>query len=417
MNTFKRKVLSVIAAGSMLLNATPAFATTTIEISGNGADSTNKAYVDVAQTTTVVQSNNADVYNKVDADADTGGNTASKNTGGEVSIETGDASTDVNVENTLNSNTASINCCDAGDVDVLISGNGANSYNKADLDVNQGKQYSTFVDQNNNAEVKNKIYADADTGDNKANKNTGGDVTIKTGDADTSVNVSTTANANWANVGGGQGQGGTLSMRILDNGADSTNKIYLDFASVVALTQDNYADVYNKVDADADTGDNKANENTGGEVAIETGDATVDVGIDNMVNFNWADVDCGCLFDVLAKVAGNGYNTENKIKADLTDSLVVFQGNCAESHEDCEIDNKVYADADSGDNKAKKNTGESGSDPSITTGDADTSVDVSNAGNSNVFGSEAPSDWPEFDFNFNVSLSWSQLLALLGMAG
>lgn len=418
MNKFKKQVLSVLASGAVLLNsALPVYAGTTIEISGNGADSTNKAYVNMDQTTTVVQSNNADVYNKVDANANTGDNSAKKNTGGDVTIETGDASVDVKVENTLNSNTASVDCCDAGDVDVLISGNGAGSNNKADLDVNQGSQYTTLIDQTNYADVKNKVYADADTGDNKANKNTGGDVSIKTGDADTSVDVSTTANANWATVGGNGGQGGTLSMRILDNGADSTNKIYLDFDSVIALTQDNYADVYNKVDADADTGDNSAKENTGGEVVIETGDATVDVAVDNMVNFNWADVDCGCLFDVLAKIAGNGADTENKIKADFEDSLLAIQGNCAEQKEDCELDNKVYADADSGDNKAKENTGESGSDPSIITGDADTTVDVSNAGNSNVFGGSTPSDWPEFDFNFNVSLSWSQLLALLGLVG
>lgn len=424
MNKFNKQLLSVFATGAVLLNTiSPVFAETTIEISGNGADSTNKAYVDMDKSTNVVQSNSADVYNKVDADANTGDNSAKKNTGGDVSIETGDATTDVKVENTLNSNTASVDCCAAGDVDVLISGNGAGSNNKADLDVNQekGSQYSTGVFQTNTAEVKNKVYTDADTGDNKAKENTGGDVSIKTGDAEATVNVSTAANANWAKVGGGDNQGGTLSMRILGNGADSTNKIYLDFDNVIALQQDNAADVYNKVDADANTGDNSAKENTGGEVSIETGDATTDVGIDNMVNFNWADVDCGCLFDVLAKVAGNGADSYNKIKADFDDELLVFQGNCVNENgsprKDCEVDNKVYTDADSGDNKAKENTGDPGSDPSITTGDAEATVDVNNAGNSNVYGSQTPSDWPEFDFNFNVSLSWSQLLALLGLAG
>ena len=76
-----------------------------------------------------------------------------------------------------------------------------------------------------------------------------------------------------------------------------------------------------------------------------------------------------------------------------------------------------YAQALTGDNEAEDNTGDPHGDPSIETGDAESKVDVSNSGNSNVFGSEVPSDWPDFEFNFNLSLSLEQLLALLGLSG
>jgi hypothetical protein len=55
----------------------------------------------------------------------------------------------------------------------------------------------------------------SDTGDNEANKNTGGDVAINTGDATTGVSIANTANANSAVVGGGHGAG-SVSMWILE---------------------------------------------------------------------------------------------------------------------------------------------------------------------------------------------------------
>ena len=407
--TLKKQIISILASGAVLLQATiPAFADTTLVISGNGADSENEVEIKLNQSTVVTQNNDATIDNHVNASSDTGDNEAEENTGGDVSISTGDATTDVNVQNTVNSNAASVDCCGNNNVDVLISGNGADSENE--VEVKDGKDSGVEVYQKNVADVKNHVDADSNSGDNEAEENTGGDVSIETGDASATVAVSTTANANLAQVGG-NGSTPTMSLRILDNGADSENEIELDLDGGVLLTQDNDAEVKNKVDADADTGDNEAEENTGGDVSIETGDATVDVTVDNMVNFNWADVDCGCLYDLLAKVAGNGVDSENEIEAKLGGDLEVFQDNVADK-----LKNDVDADADSGDNEAEENTGDvEGSDPSIVTGDADTTVEVGNAGNSNSYGADVPADFPEVGFNFNVSLSWAQLMALLGL--
>jgi len=292
-----KKIATAFAAGALLLNTVaPVFAGTTIILSENGDGSDNDATVILGQSTTVVQSNNADVYNNVDAKAETGDNEASENTGGDVDIETGDATVNVNVENTLNSNSAEVDCCPSGDIDVLINGNGSDTDNTVDLKLGT----ETELYQNNYAKVKNIVDAEAETGDNEAEENTGGSVSIKTGNASTTVGLSTTANANSARIGGG-GQGGSLSAIISENGDESDNDIVLSLGSLVLLAQSNVADVFNHVDAEAETGDNKAKENTGGEVEIETGDAEVDVTVDNMVNFNWADLECGCLCKDLGK--------------------------------------------------------------------------------------------------------------------
>ncbi len=175
------------------------------------------------------------------------------------------------------------------------------------------------------------------------------------------------------------------------------------------ITQDNYAYVKNKVDADADTGNNDANRNTGGDVSIDTGDATVDVSVDNWLNFNHADLDCGCLLDDWdLKIGGNGVDTTNDIDLTLEDGKNngVFQDN------DAYLKNKVKdADADTGNNDANRNTGQPDGDPSVTTGDADVMVDVNNSLNVNSVGGEAP-DWDflggsvHFSFDLGDLLDW-----------
>jgi len=421
MTDLKKKIAVVFASGALLLNTVlPVFAQQTYEISGNGTNSDNEITSTITTTTTVVQENVADVYNDVDVDADTGGNDANDNTGGDVEIDTGDADVDVAVGNTLNSNSAEVGCCPSGPIDVLISGNASDT----DNDVNLGLKSGTEVFQSNYADVTNKVDADADTGDNDAEDNTGGSVKITTGDAEVDVEVFTTANANSAQVGDGGGLG-SLSARILGNGTKSDNEIKIDLASQVLLAQENVADIFNGVWADADTGDNDAKDNTGGDVEIDTGDADVDVEVDNMVNFNWADLDCGCLLeDLLAKIAGNASDSTNKITLKLGQGQLAFQGNCAEEggpeglgddHKgDCELDNKVDADADTGDNDAEDNTGGvDGADPTIETGDAHAGADIDNSGNVNVLGDgpdlELPGDWG-VDFGFNWAFFWAWLM-------
>lgn len=418
MNNTKRKLATAIATGALLLNAfTPiAFAGTTIQISGNGVGSNNYANVTQTSTTAVNQTNNANVTNNVDADADTGDNKANFNTGGNVTVNTGNANVTANVSNTLNSNQAEVKCCQAGNTDVLIEGNGAFSNNVVNLTSNG----TTAVNQNNNAYVNNDVDADADTGDNSAKWNTGGDVTVNTGNATVNTSVSTQANSNWAKISpvAGSGSSTEVALRILGNGVGSNNFIGATLAKITSVDQSNSAYVNNDVDADADTGDNKAKFNTGGDVTIDTGNAKVTANVDNMVNFNSADVDCGCAFGLLAKIDGNGVGGEeireddpNVITADLTSLQVVGQGNGANLYND------VDGDSDTGDNSAKWNTGEAdaSSDPSVVTGDATDNVGVSNSGNVNALNSGVhPFPMPEMP-EVGAEINWAAILAFFGM--
>lgn len=409
----KRAVASVIATGAILMYSfvPPAFAATTLQITGNGSGSENKAEVSTQQETTVVQKNDANITNNVDAKAQTGDNQANDNTNGNVSIHTGSATSTVDVSNAANKNQADISNCGTcnGNTEVTISGNGSNSENKAELE----NKNQTSVYQDNNARINNKIYAEAETGENSANRNTGGDVGITTGSATTNVTVSNSANANSAKIGSGSGTGGTLSAIISGNGSGSENEIELDHEKSTTVVQDNNAHFTNNVDAEAQTGDNYANDNTNGSVAIHTGNASTTVGIDNMANFNAADVSC-CLTDVMAKISGNGADSENKIEAELGNELSVFQGGKDKGDGNlANFANYVDPEAQTGDNGANRNTGPvKGDDQSITTGNVTDNVTIKNASNENLFGPGATTNL-ELPNGISLSLNFN-LMDLLG---
>jgi hypothetical protein len=399
MTKFQSKFTTAIATGAVLLQALAplAAASTTIQISGNGTESNNTASVDMSKSTTVTQTNSLSIDNNVDVDSDTGNNSADDNTGGDVNVETGDAVTGVKISNSGNTNHALVEDCGCeSDTDVLISGNGSDSDNNVDLN----NARSTELYQTNAAQIRNNVDVDADTGDNSADDNTGGDVSLRTGDASTMVVLKTQANANVASIGG-NGGGGSLSAWITGNGTDSDNDITIDNANDTLLTQANAADVYNRVDVDADTGDNSADDNTGGDVSLETGDADAFVRVDNAVNFNSADLGCGCEMDLLAKISGNGSDSESDIDLTLGGELEAFQNNAAD------LDNHLkHIDLDTGYNSTDDNTGEvdEASDPSLETGDAVADVRVNNEGNLNTYGS---GDSPfEFDFDWNGMMGW-----------
>jgi hypothetical protein len=408
MTNLKKQAFSALAATSLVLSmALPVSAAEmNLTVTGNGVDSDNTVKVENNNTQNVVQNNEAKIENNIQANSSTGGNNASRNTGGNVKVDTGNADTSVNVSNSANTNVANIDCCGAKNTNVTVSGNGDSSDNKVKVEQNS----NTKLYQTNDANIKNNIDANSKTGKNDADRNTGGNVKIVTGDATTSVAVDNAANMNSAKIGGGHDAGtGSVSAYITGNGVDSDNDIKLDLDKSVLLTQANDAYVKNSIDADANTGKNDANRNTGGDVIVDTGDADVTVGVDNMANFNAADVDCGCLLDVTGKIAKNGDNSDNRIKANLNDTKDVFQNN------DGSLKNKVDANGDTGKNDVDRNTGYAGSDPSVYTGDSSTDVHAENSTNVNALGKNAMDHMPHVDFEFNVSLNLAQLKALLDL--
>src|SRR3989304_5041730 len=81
-----------------------------------------------------------------------------------------------------------------------------------------------------------------------------------------------------------------ISCTISGNGSDSSSFCDFDYEREVEVEQENKLDVENKIEVDANTGGNEANDNTGGEVGIETGDADVEVKVENTLNANVASV-------------------------------------------------------------------------------------------------------------------------------
>ena len=408
---YKKILVSVIASTSLLANAALPVLATTIQITGNGTESENTVEVEQTSTTGVTQTNDASITNNVNLSASTGGNTASDNTSGNVTIKTGDATSKATVENTVNSNQAEVGCCDTGDVDVLISGNGTDTENKVEIEGGEKKDApGVYITQDNDSHITNNVDAYAKAGKNEAEDNTGGDVEIDTGSATVNVTAKPTANFNSA-VLSGSGEGGSLSAVITGNGEDSENDIDIESGRQLLIAQKNYASVNNDVDAYAKTGKNEAEDNTGGDVSIETGDAEADVTVENMVNFNWANMDCGCMLGSYSlKIGANGKDTKNKIDLDLGGAMWAEQGNIAGSG----LKNDLDVLAKTGENEVEDGTGSVDGDPVIDTGDALIDGSVYNSGNSNVLGGTP--DWPDFSqTEIHFDFDWAALIALLGL--
>jgi len=190
----KKTTIGIFGAILMTAFAQGAFADTTVDISGNGSDSYNKVKVKNENTTVVDQTNVTKVTTVVDASASTGGNKANSNTGGDVTVDTGDASNTVIVTVLGGSNTASVDpcACEPGNTDVTVSGNGEGSTNKTKVK----NSNATYVGQYSKTKVYTYAYLKAKTGKNKASKNTGGTVDLTTGGAENSVDVLVTSGSN-----------------------------------------------------------------------------------------------------------------------------------------------------------------------------------------------------------------------------
>lgn len=205
MTNLKYKVGAGIVTASLLLSsmATAAFADVAAEISGNGSGSINNIYIKNKSDCKVYQKNSTAVLTEIQSSASTGGNTANGNTGGDVTIDTGNATSTVGVSVEGGSNTASNPCCctcdgcesQPAEQTALISGNGESSINSVTLK----KKKSSEVKQKNKTEVLTGVLSKAKTGRNKAKNNTGGTVDVLTGNAESTVDVLVTAPSNSLN--------------------------------------------------------------------------------------------------------------------------------------------------------------------------------------------------------------------------
>jgi hypothetical protein len=377
--------------------ATPALALDVV-ISGNGSDSNSEVKVENERETYLEQTNNTQIKNKVNLQTNTGGNGAEDNTNGDIVIKTGDSESAVSIVNNAGMNAAELELCDC-DLNAMLKIEGNGSDSKNEVEVNSKTKNEAF--QDNNVDVNNDVKAESNTGDNNADDNTGGEVSIDTGDVSTLILTKTSVGLNALRMKAGNGNGGMLSAWISGNGSDSENEIELDHETETYVEQTNEVDVDNDIDGEVNSGDNSADDNTGGLVEIETGDVELGIGVETNSSFNFADVEgCGCLLDGLVKIMGNGTDSDNEVEVEVEDQLEVFQDN------DDDIETDIDGELETGDNSAEDNTGGvDGDDPSIETGDAEGVVSVENNSGFNSLGGA------EFEFSFD----WAELLAAFGL--
>jgi hypothetical protein len=156
---------------------------TTAAITENGDDSDNNINLQEQSTNTVTVTQNATVTNSVKGYANTGKNEANDNSGGSTAISTGDIKINTQINNDP-VNVASVkSTVELGGVSVKIAGNGSETANTISATIVNDP--SVFI--NNFSDVDNFVHWEANTGGNQANGNTGGDVTITTGNIDLGI--------------------------------------------------------------------------------------------------------------------------------------------------------------------------------------------------------------------------------------
>lgn len=161
-------------------------------------------------------------------------------------------------------------------------GNGKKSKNLA----KENKVNLKNVAQFNAAGQQNVVGVAQDAGNNKANSNTNGDVDVSTGEAGVAVLVENLANENASNVDscGCEGDSGTALNS--GNGVKSNNTAIVKNKKVLNVGQSNVATQTNVISVSQSSGNNKANGNTGGDVNVETGNVSAEVGVYNAANSN-----------------------------------------------------------------------------------------------------------------------------------
>lgn len=275
----------------MGITTTPHVLAEEINITGNGAASVNEVVVSNNNQSNIEQTNTANVVNNISNTTNTGDNNASGNTNGNAEIVTGDVQQETSVSNTMNQSIVEQNnCCQNSQNNVTISGNGAFSDNKALVQSNNNTSVNVYQD----ADVINNVKTYANTGNNSASYNTGGDTVIKTGNIKAKTLLHN-GPINLSYIKIPAASKGSSSIKIIGNGFGSWNTVNLDDNNETNIEVVNVANVLNNLKENYSTGDNDAKFNTGGDAAIRTGDIHAMTTIDNgPINVSKVVIDCKC---------------------------------------------------------------------------------------------------------------------------
>lgn len=421
---------------------------------GNGADSSNNGSATIIGNNNTNQTNGANILNDLNQTSITGDNSASKNVG-DSEIITGNANVTGTVITAANTNVAGVgvsefnivddhngdfvldfgaNCisgCGEGNVNVANTSNGPNSTNTGAVDTTTNNN----IDQLNDGTVVNNVDFLADSGNNQASMNTGGENNITTGDANVAANLLTFLNNNIAggvmygvvNIFGDlvgdiilpdnvfdqftcSTCGGNTNIVNSGNGAGSDNNALVNDITNNNVFQANDANIQNNLYLEAETGGNTASQNNQGDVNVKTGNTSVDASILNIANMNligsnmWLVIIneagnwVGKLFGAPdgSQMAGsegvefavdqngtiNVLNKNNGAGSDNNGTVNNVTNNNLNQSNTANVVNNLNLVANSGNNDASKNNG----DVNIKTGDAEAIANIVNFVNNNIAG-------------------------------
>jgi hypothetical protein len=167
---------------------------------------------------------------------------------------------------------------------VRVRHNGALSVNKANI----WNWISNSVTQTNTTVATTTVTSKAKTGNNTSSFNTGGINSITTGNARNTVTIGIGGNTNTNTAAEEDTDDSTTDIRIVGNGALSTNGVFVVNGSSKSVSQTNTSVVTTTVTTSSNTGGNSSSFNTGGGSTTTTGGAanTVEVGVEGSSNTN-----------------------------------------------------------------------------------------------------------------------------------
>lgn len=258
--------------------------------------------------------------------------------------------------------------------------NGSEVVNTGDKNTvvnNTNTTTSVVVSNNNTMQVSQTSVSNANTGDNQAYRNIGS-TTVDTGNATTNTAQGVTGNTNATQVSMPTTTGGTNLGSVLNTGDKNKVVNNVNTNTAVVVTNNNDAYVKQKSVSDSNTGDNKAYRNAG-STTVSTGDAENNTAQGVNVNHN-ATVVGGAWVSPLSaggnasefvntgdkNTVVNNVNNNTAVVVTNNNSLGAFQF--------------ALSNANTGDNKAYRNTGST----TVDTGDAKSNVSQGVWGNTNA---------------------------------
>lgn len=297
--------------------------------SNTGANSNNSAIINSNESTTIKNNNDATVGNNFDLKANTGNNSASYNTGNG-NIKTGDANVSLNLMNLVNSSFMAAKSGLVGVINIFgnwigdlllpknligqggqVSGanvsaanssTGSNSTNDATTAINNALD----INNDNNADLTNKVNVSNNTGGNDGSYNTGNGG-VASGQTMTKLNLSNLVNQNYIgdfvlvtfiNVMGkwiganllqplasSASSNSSLSSSNTKTGADSTNSASINAGNDTSISSTNDGNIGNNINIFTNTGGNKSDYNTGNG-QVQSGNSNVMANLMNMMNIN-----------------------------------------------------------------------------------------------------------------------------------